>query len=87
MTLNPSRTVRVVIYLVTALGTPLVAYLNARGIIGSLEVSFWSAEVAVATGLAALNVNSAPAEVAALIESRDRLAREVGESVRRADET
>lgn len=82
MTLNPSRSIRVAIYIVTALGTPLVAYLNARGIIGSLEVSFWSAEVAVATGLAALNTSSstettvavtAPADVNVAVDTEETL--------------
>lgn len=55
MPLNPPRRVRAALYILTAVGTPLVAYLNARGIIGDLEVALWSAEVAVTTGLAALN--------------------------------
>lgn len=58
MPLNPPKMVRALIYILTAVGTPLVAYLNAKGVIGSLEVSFWSAEVAVATGLAAINTSS-----------------------------
>lgn len=55
MPLNPPRRVRLVAYIITVLGTPLVAYLNAKGILGSLEVTFWSAEVAVVGGLAAIN--------------------------------
>ena len=58
MPLNPSARLRAAMYVLTALGTPLVAYLNAKGVLGSLEVSFWSAEVAVVTGLAALNTSS-----------------------------
>lgn len=58
MNLNPPRRVRLALYLLTVLGTPLVAYLNAKGILGALEVSFWSAEVAVVTGLAALNTSN-----------------------------
>jgi hypothetical protein len=57
MTFNPPRKVRLTIYLSTAIGTPLVAYLAAKGIIGDLEVTLWSAEVAAATGLAALNLS------------------------------
>jgi len=53
--LNPPRRVRVVTYIVTAIGTPLVAYLQAKGVIGDLEVILWSAEVAVVGGLAAFN--------------------------------
>lgn len=59
MKLNPPAIVRTVLYIATLVGTPLVAYLNAKGYVGSLEVSFWSAEVAVVTGLAALNTPSA----------------------------
>lgn len=58
ITLNPPRWLRAVLYVVTAVGTPLVAYLNAKGVVGELEVAFWSAEVAVTTGLAALNLNA-----------------------------
>lgn len=61
MNVNPPRRVRLGIYVVTLFGTPLVAYLNARGIVGDLEVALWSAEVAVATGLAALNTSTTPA--------------------------
>lgn len=82
MSLNPSKTVRAILYVLTAVGTPLVAYLNAKGIIGSLEVSFWSAEVAVVTGLAALNTNNrneatvavnAPADVHVAVDTEETL--------------
>lgn len=56
MKINLPRPARLAVYIITALGTPVVAYLNARGIIGSLEVGLWSAEVTVATSLAALNI-------------------------------
>lgn len=58
MPINPPRKVRLAAYLLTALGTPLVAYLNAVGILGALEVTLWSAEVAVVMGLAGLNTTS-----------------------------
>ncbi|THG30667.1 hypothetical protein [Naasia lichenicola] len=48
--------VRVVLYVATALGTPVIAYLLAKDYIGSLEVALWSGEVAVINVLAALNV-------------------------------
>jgi hypothetical protein len=54
MTLNIPPKVRAAIYILTALGTPIVAYLNAREIIGTLEVTLWSAEVAIVGGMAAL---------------------------------
>ena len=55
MKLNPSRRVRAALYLVTALGTPVVVYLQAKGVIGDLELILWSAEVTVVNGIAALN--------------------------------
>lgn len=55
MNLNPSRRVRAALYLVTALGTPVVVYLQAKGLIGDLEFILWSAEVTVVNGIAALN--------------------------------
>lgn len=62
MNLNPPRRVRALLYVATAIGTPLVAYLNAKGILGDLEVGLWAAEVAVTTGLAALNTPAPPGE-------------------------
>lgn len=58
MNLNPPRRFRAGAYIITAVGTPVVAYLQAKGIIGDLEVILWSAEVAVVSGLAALNTGS-----------------------------
>lgn len=56
MKLNPNPKLRKALYVITALGTPLVAYLLAKGIIGDLEVALWSGEVAVVSALAAFNV-------------------------------
>lgn len=56
MNLNVPPAARLVIYVVNVLGTPLVAYASAKGWIGDLEVSLWSAEVAAAFALAGLNV-------------------------------
>lgn len=55
MTLNVPPKVRAFLYVFTALGTPVVAYLFAKGFIGELEVTLWSAEVAVVSSLAAFN--------------------------------
>lgn len=57
MKLNIPYRVRAGIYILTAVGTPVVAYLSAIHIIGDLEVTLWSAEVAVASGLAVLNIS------------------------------
>lgn len=56
MKLNVPHRLRIAIYIFTAIGTPIVAYLASRGIIGDLEVGLWGAEVTVAATLAALNV-------------------------------
>ena len=56
MSFNPPKSVRALLYILTALGTPVVAYLQAKHHIGMLEVGLWSAEVAVVNVLAALNV-------------------------------
>lgn len=60
MPINPPRAVRLALYVLTVIGTPLVAYLNAKGIIGATEVTFWSAEVAAVGLLAALNTSNPP---------------------------
>lgn len=59
MNLNPPRRVRAALYVLTAIGTPIAAYLKFRGIIGDPELALWGAEVTVVNGLAALN--TAPA--------------------------
>ncbi|GAB3776814.1 hypothetical protein FB382_004340 [Nocardioides ginsengisegetis] len=55
MNLNPPRSVRAALYLLTALGTPVALYLQAKGYIGDLELALWGAEVTVVNGIAALN--------------------------------
>lgn len=57
MTFNLPPKLRVALYILTALGTPVVAYLFNKAIIGTLEVSLWAAEVTVVNALAALNVS------------------------------
>ena len=55
MQLNIPSKVRAALYIFTALGTPVVAYLNAKGYIAALEVALWSGEVAIISAMAALN--------------------------------
>jgi hypothetical protein len=62
MPLNPPRPVRAALYVLTAVGTPIAAYLNLKGYIGDPEMVLWAAEVTVVNGLAALNT-SAPEEI------------------------
>lgn len=47
---------RIALYVFTALGTPIIAYLSAKGYLGELEVALWSAEVTIVAGMAAFNV-------------------------------
>jgi len=56
MSLNLPYQVRALLYVLTALGTPVVAYLFAKGTIGELETFLWSAEVTVVSMLATFNV-------------------------------
>lgn len=56
MTFNPPYKVRAALYVLTAIGTPIVAYLFAKDVIGELEVTLWAAEVTVVNAMAALNV-------------------------------
>lgn len=56
MTLNIPYKGRAALYIITAIGTPIVAYLFAKGFIGTLEVSLWAAEVTAVSALAGLNV-------------------------------
>lgn len=57
MDLNFSPRVRTVLYIFTAIGSPVAAYLLAKGVIGQLEMALWAAEVTATTALAAFNVN------------------------------
>lgn len=59
MTLNPPRKVRAALYILTAVGTPIAAYLKFKGYIGDEELALWGAEVTVVNAMAALN--TAPA--------------------------
>lgn len=58
MRINLPHRIRATLYVITAIGTPVVAYLLARGVIGELEVALWSGEVAVVSSMAALNVTN-----------------------------
>lgn len=57
MNINPSPGVRKALYALTAIGTPVVVYLQAKGIIGPTEVALWGAEVTVVSAMAGFNVD------------------------------
>lgn len=48
--------IRLAIYLVTGIGSAVVAYLVAKGIAGDAEVTLWAALVAVVNGMSAAYV-------------------------------
>lgn len=56
MTLTLSYKIRATLYVLNSVGSPVMAYLLARGIIGTLEVGLWAAEMAAVFALAGLNV-------------------------------
>jgi hypothetical protein len=56
MQLNIPYKVRAILYIANAVGSPLMAYLLAKGIIGTLEVTLWAAEMTAVFALAGLNV-------------------------------
>lgn len=58
MRVNLPDNARVALYVLTALGTPVIAYLLAKGIISELEVGLWSGLVTAVSGMAALNVST-----------------------------
>lgn len=58
MDLRLPAKLRAALYAISALGTPVVAYLNEREIIGAPEVTLWSALAAVIGGMAAFKAIS-----------------------------
>lgn len=57
MRVNLPDRVRVVLYVITALGTPVVGVLTEQNILPAWAMTLWSAEVAAVTAMAALNVS------------------------------
>lgn len=56
MKINIPANIRAALYILTAVGTPVMVYLLSKGIIGDLEMALWSAEVLVVSSMAAFNV-------------------------------
>ena len=57
MQINLPPAVRSTLYVITAVGTPVIAYLLSKGTISEVEVSLWSGVVTAVSALAAYNVN------------------------------
>lgn len=54
--INPSSRVRKALYIITAVGSPIVAYVALKGYVGEAEVALWTALVSVVSALAGFNV-------------------------------
>ncbi|MBU2693866.1 hypothetical protein [Pimelobacter sp. 30-1] len=57
MTINLPARIRRALYVLTAAGTPVVAYLQVKGLIGEPEMVLWAAEVTVVSALAGLHTS------------------------------
>lgn len=57
MTFNLPSKVRFALYIFTSVGSLVVTYFAATGVIGSNEVALWTAFSAFVAALAGLNVN------------------------------
>lgn len=51
------RNIRLTLYIVTSIGSMLVTYLAAKGIIGGDEIAFWTGFTAFIAAMASININ------------------------------
>lgn len=58
MRINLPNKVRAILYVVTAIGTPIVGVLADQKFLPDWVMTLWTAEVAVVSAMAALNVNT-----------------------------
>jgi hypothetical protein len=58
MILNLPSKVRATLYVITALGSPVITYLALRGTIGELEVGLWTGLVTAVSTMAAINTDT-----------------------------
>lgn len=56
MKFNLPSQLRIALYIITALGTPIIGYLFTEGHIGETEVTLWGGLVTAVTSMATLNV-------------------------------
>ena len=54
--MNPTPQVRQAVYVVTALSSPIMAYLNQQGVVNEFWFGLFSVVVTAVAGLAAYNV-------------------------------
>lgn len=62
MKLNVPYKIRAMLYIITAIGTPVMGVLTAEDIFADWAMTLWSAEVAVVSALAAFNTTPHPGE-------------------------
>lgn len=58
MRVNLPDRVRVILYVITALGTPVISVLTDQQILPAWVMTLWAAEVAAVGAMAALNVSA-----------------------------
>lgn len=56
MDVNLNRNLRLILYIVTAIGAPVIAYLNATGVIGENEITLWAGLTTVVAAIAGFNI-------------------------------
>jgi len=71
MKINLPWKARLTLYITTVVGTPVVTYLLAKGIIGTIEVNLWLGEVAVASAIAAFNTSPTAEEELAIDQEQE----------------
>lgn len=62
MRFNIPPKARVIIYIITALGAPVMGYLFIKGYVGEAEVALYGALITAVNGMAALNVTDPEAK-------------------------
>ena len=58
MNINLPANLRAAIYVITAIGSPLVAYLGQQEVISAFWVGLWAVVVTAVAGLARINVGN-----------------------------
>lgn len=58
MTVNVPANIRLILYIVTTLGTPVVTYLVAKDYIGDAEIVLWGGWTTAIAAMAGFNTNT-----------------------------
>lgn len=57
MKIKIPRKIRALLYIITAVGSPIMVYLLALGVVNDAAMVLWGAEVAVVAALAGFNLS------------------------------